>query len=214
MKKSSIFAFAVGALATGSLALLIAAGPDHEDHKGMDGVTSDEMQEMQEMSPEDLMAAVAKISTPNEYHKALGAMVGNWKAKTSFIMDPSQPAMEGEGSMTVEWILGGRFIKSSFQTEFMGEAFEGLGFTGYDVAHEEYISTWMDTMSTKIMLMTGGEEAGDALVMHGTATTPMGDNPMKIVSKFTDADTWVDSFYDKMPDGTWFNSGSITYTRD
>ncbi|MDF1808929.1 MAG: DUF1579 domain-containing protein [Phycisphaerales bacterium] len=214
MKRTSIIAFAAGALATGSLALLIATGPEHEDHKGMDGVTPDEMQEMQEMSPEEMMAAVAKLATPNEYHKALGAMVGNWKAKTSFIMDPAQPAMEGEGSMTVEWILGGRYIQSSFKTEFMGEPFEGLGFTGYDVAHEEFISTWMDTMSTKIMLMTGGEEAGDALVMHGTATTPMGDNPMKIVSKFTDANTWVDSFYDKMPDGTWYNSGTITYTRD
>ncbi len=218
MNTKSILAFAAGAACTASLALMIASGPEHghdPDHKdhAPEGVSQEGMDEMMEMSPEDMMAAMAKLANPGPHHQALGVMVGDWSAKTSFVMDPAAPPMEGEGTMSVEWVLGKRYIKSNFNMDFMGEPFEGIGYTGYSVAHDKYVATWMDTMSTKITYMEGGEEAGDALVMHGTATTPMGDNPMKIVTKFTDENTWVDSFYDKMPDGTWFNSGSITYTR-
>ena len=225
MKKTTILAFAAGVLSTGSLAMLIASGPEHDEHGSEhgnehanhddhhDGVNPDEMDAMMEMSPEDMMAAMAKLATPDEHHKALGVMVGNWKAHTSFIMDPSAPPTEGEGTMSVQWVLGGRYIQSNFKMDFMGQPFEGLGYTGYDIAHSQYVSTWMDTMSTKITYMKGGEEEGDALVMHGMSTTPMGDNPMKIVTKITDENTWVDNFYDKMPDGTWMNSGTITYTR-
>ena len=211
MNHKSILAFAAGSLATAGIALLIATGPEHDTHENM----ADHQPETKHgEAPEfDMMAEMAKLATPNEQHQALGIMVGKWTAKTSFVMDPAAPAVEGEGIMTVKWVLGKRYVQSNFTTNFMGEPFEGIGYTGYDIAHKEYISSWMDTMSTKISIMTGGEEAGDALVMHGTSTTPMGDTPMKMVTKFTDENTWTDSFYDKMPDGTWFNSGTITYSR-
>lgn len=221
MKRTSALAFAAGSLATAAIAVLIATGPDHDpahdhahnhadmDHDAMHQPEPDAMG----MSPEDMMAEMTRLATPDEHHQALGIMVGDWNAKTSFTMDPASPPMEGEGKMTVEWVLGKRYIHSNFKMDFMGQPFEGVGYTGYDIAHEQYIASWMDTMSTKITLMTGNEEEGDALVMHGTSTTPMGDNPMKIVTKFTDANTWVDSFYDQMPTGEWVQSGTITYTR-
>ena len=36
---------------------------------------------------------------------------------------------------------------------------------------------------------------------------------MKIVTTHNEDGSVTDKFYDKMPDGTWFNSGSIVYTR-
>ena len=212
--RTSIIAFTAGALATGSLAFLIAAGPEHDEHKGMDhAMDAMDQPGMGEEGEIDMMAEMMRLATPDKHHEALGIMVGNWKAHTSFIMDPSQPPMEGEGTMSAEWVLGGRYIHTSFKMDFMGEPFEGIGYLGYDIAHEEYNSIWMDSMSTKISLFTGGEEEGDALVMKGIATTPMGDNPMKIETSFPDENTMVDKMYDQMPDGSWFNSGTITYTR-
>jgi len=217
MKRTSILAFAAGVTSTAALALLIAAGPDHshdhDDHgHDMDATTH---QPDGEAAPEfDMMAEMAKLATPGPYHQALGIMVGEWTAKTSFMMGPDAPPTEGTGTMSVEWVLGKRYIHSSFKAEFMGQPFEGIGYTGYDNAHEQYVSTWADTMSTKITAMTGGEEAGDSLVMYGTSTTPMGDNPMKIITKFTDANSWTDTFFDKMPGSDeWVQSGTITYTR-
>jgi len=216
MKRTTLISFAAGSIATAGLAFLIAAGPEHkhhDSHDGMDKVTEPEMNEMMEMSEAEIMAAMMKISTPNEHHAKLSESVGEWTAHASFIMDPTQPPMESEGSMTVTSVLGGRYIMSEFKMHFMGQPFEGLGLHGYDIAHEQYISTWADTMSTKILYMTGNEDDDGNMIMLGTATTPMGDNPMKIVSKHHEDGTWSDKFFDQMPDGSWYNSGTITYTR-
>lgn len=217
MKRTTILAFAAGVTSTAALALLIAAGPDHShDHDDMGtAVHQPDAETNTQAAPEfDMMAEMAKLSTPGANHQALGIMVGQWNATTSFSMGPDAPAAEGTGVMTVKWVLGKRYIQSSFKSDFMGQPFEGIGYTGYDIAHEEYIGSWMDTMSTKITIVTGNEEAGDALVMYGTSTTPMGDNPMKIITKFNDANSWTDTFFDKMPGSDeWTQSGTITYTR-
>lgn len=210
INRKSVLAFAAGSLATASLALLIATGPED---KQPDSITPEEMKQMQEMSPDDMMAAMAKLATPNEHHAELGKFVGNWSAKTSFMMDPAAPPEVGEGTMRVKWILGGRYTMAEFKMDFMGQPFEGLAISGYDIAHAEYVSTWMDTMSTKITYMQGNPDESGALVMEGIATTPMGDNPMRITTTWLDDDTVQDKFYDKMPDGSWVNSGSITYSR-
>ncbi len=208
MNKSSITAFAAGLAVASSLAVLIASAPDNKDK-----VTPDEMDKMMDMSPEDMMAAMAKIGTPDEHHEHLGKFVGEWKADASFMMDPSAPPTESEGTMSVQWVLGGRFTKCDFKMDFMGQPFEGLAYSGYDIAHGNYVGTWMDTMSTKITYMEGNMDEAGTLTMHGTSTTPMGDNPMKIVTSWLDDNTVQDKFYDKMPDGTWMNTGTITYTR-
>lgn len=211
MKRTSILAFAAGVTSTAALALLIATGPEHDDHKNLIEQLDTLESELDQM---DMMAEMAKLSTPGANHQALGIMVGEWSVKTSFSMGPDAPAAEGTGVMTVQWVLGKRYIQSSFKSDFMGQPFEGIGYTGYDIAHEQYIGSWMDTMSTKITIMTGNEEAGDALVMYGTSTTPMGDNPMKIITKFTDANSWTDTFFDKLPGSEeWTQSGTIIYTR-
>lgn len=210
MNTRSLIAFGAGALAASSLAVLIASGPDHDPK---DKVTQEEVDQMMEMSPEDMMAAMAAIGTPGEQHAELMKTCGEWNAKASFVMDPAAPPTESTGTMVIEPALGGRFVKCDFKMDFMGQPFEGLAYTGYDNAHSQYVSIWMDTMSTKITYMEGNHNDEGNLVMKGISTTPMGDNPMKIVTTRESDDHFTDHFYDQMPDGTWFNSGSITYTR-
>jgi Protein of unknown function (DUF1579) len=224
MNRTTLFAFTAGSLVTAGAALLIAAGPEHKHHdddhkmhemKEMDSMDPmDEMDHMAEMSAEEMMAGMMKLSTPNEHHAELMTTVGSWSAKTSFVMDPAAPPTEGPATMTVKEMLDGRYVMSHFKMDFMGQPFEGYSIMGYDNAHEEYISIWMDSMSTKITYMTGNKDEDGNMVMLGTSTTPMGDNPMKIVTTKHDNDHWTDKFYDMMPDGTWFNSGTIKYTRD
>jgi hypothetical protein len=220
MNRKAILSFGAGAACTAAIAILVAAGPEHDhdpdghDHgHDMDKVTTEEMDEMMEMSPEQMMAEMARLGTPGEHHKMIGKSIGSWHAAASFMMDPAGPPTKSEGSMEVEWVLGGRYAMGEFKMDFMGQPFEGLSIVGYDNAHEHYVSTWMDTMSTTIMYMKGDVNDDGELVMKGTATTPMGDNGMKLVSTWIDDNQFKDMFYDQMPDGTWFNSGSITYTR-
>ena len=215
MNRTPLIAFAAGSLVTASAALLIASGPEHKDHRDHQNPKHKEsINHTPEMSPEDMMAGMMKLSTPNEHHAELMETVGNWTAKTSFVMDPAAPPTEGPASMTVKSLLDGRHVMSHFKMDFMGQPFEGYSIMGYDNAHDEYNSVWMDSMSTKITYMTGNKDENGDIVMLGTSSTPMGDNPMKIITSKSDDGTMVDKFYDQMPDGTWFNSGTITYTRD
>ena len=211
MNTRSILAFGAGALAASSLTILVASGPDHDhDH---DPITQEEVEQMHEMSPDDMMAAMAVIGTPGEQHEQLAKMCGEWVANASFVMDPAAPPTKSTGTMVIEPMLGGRYFVGEFKMDFMGQPFEGRSIAGYDNAHSQYVSVWMDTMSTKITYMEGNHDDGGNLVMMGISTTPMGDNPMKIVTSHESDDQFTDQFYDQMPDGTWFNSGSITYTR-
>ncbi len=224
MKHITPIAFAAGSLATAGIAVLIAAGPEHNHGQQLKEKRSthsmnpmDDMDNTDDMGNPDeakMMAEMMRLATPNEHHADLAKSIGTWSAQTSFITDPSQPAVEGQGTMTITSVLGGRYIMSEFKMDFMGQPFEGLGFNGYDIAHEQYIATWADTMSTKITYLTGNKDENGDLVMTGTATTPKGDSPMKIVTSFDGDDRMTDKFYDQKPDGTWIQSGTITYTRD
>ena len=230
MKHATPIAFAAGPLATAGIAVLIAAGPDHKDHakdmvkKGMDSMkdtasgamdsTMGHEMNARDQDQPDMMAEMMRLSTPNEHHLELAKAIGSWSAHTSFTMDPSQPPVEGPAKMASESVLGGRYIYSKFTMDFMGQPFEGFSYIGYDVAHEQYISVWADSMSTKLTLLTGNKDEQGDLVMTGTSTTPAGDAPMKIVSSWQDDNHMTDKFYDQTPEGTWVHSGTITYTRD
>ena len=226
MKHTPLIAFAAGSLVTAGVAVLIAAGPEHKEHA--DHHTKAEMKEMKAMDPmddmkdmdhmgetaDDMMAGMMALGTPNEHHVELMKSVGSWSAKTSFVMDPSQPPTESPAKMTIEPMLDGRYAMAHFSMDFAGQPFDGYSIIGYDNAHKEYVSVWMDSMSTKITYMTGNKDDDGNLVMEGTSTTHLGDTPMKIVTTFVNDDHTTDRFYDMMPDGTWFNSGTIHYTRD
>ena len=114
--------------------------------------------------------------------------------------------------MHIKPILGGRYTMAEFKLDdFMGQPFHGTAIMGYSNYTNEYMSVWVDTMSTHMTVMTGSMEDG-TLTMHGTSVTPMGETPMKIVTTH-EGNTMTDTFFDGMPDGSWVQSGTITYTR-
>ena len=217
MKTTTIAAFVAGVITTGSLATLIAAGPKDtkHDHHTQDAHTG--APDPMEMSPDEMMAMWMEAGNPGEHHKRMARDVGTWKAHTKFAMDPTQPDVwtEGEGKCVIESTMGGRFFESTFTMDFMGMPFEGVAMGGYDNGRECYVMTWRDSMSTQIMHMTGQMNDQDQLVMKGKSFMPgMGEYMMKIVYEWDGADTWSETFYDQMPDGSWFNSGVITFTRE
>lgn len=206
MTRTNLLAFVAGAGVASGLAVLVGLGPDH-DHKAGKGEPA------HQMSPDEEMSAWMEACMPGEHHAELSKAVGTWTAQTRFIMDPSMPAVESTGTSTTSWVLGGRYLKSDFHLDdMMGMPFDGMGFTGYDNLKQEYVGTWMDTMGTGIMYMTGKKD-GDKTVLTGKGMSPQGPVEMKIVTAWADNDHFTDTFYDKTPDGSWQESGKITYTR-
>ncbi len=199
-------------LATGvALAVLVAlAAP---------GLAGAQETEKPKMSPEQQaeMEAWMKVATPGAMHKALEPTIGSWTVKATSWQTPGGPPQTGSGTAEDSWVLGGRFVREDFDGEFGGMKFQGLGYTGYDNLKKKYVGTWMDTMGTMVMVMTGtADPSGKVITLTSTMPDVMTGKPMKVrnVTRIVDANKHVMEMYG--PDrssGKEFKMMEIVYTR-
>jgi hypothetical protein len=184
------------------------------------GVESKEKQESvnQKASEHDHDAMMEKwkeFSTPNENHKVLDALVGDWDYTIKWWMSPDAKPEESKGTSEVEWIMGGRFIEHSVEGTSMGQPFEGMGITGYDNQKKQYQSVWMDNMGTGIMTGSGNYDPNTkTLTDQGTFSCPAeGQKSYRGVTKIIDKDNFTYEWYMTGPDGKEFRAMEIVYTR-
>ena len=162
-----------------------------------------------------MMDAMMKAGMPGEPHKALNGMTGTWNAKVTTWMVPGADPMIMEGTSENKWVMGGRYMEQRFAGNFMGMPFEGVGYTGYDNIKKQYWGTWMDNMSTGMMLSTGTMTDGKSWSFTGMMPDPMTGKDMKVDEKIT----WVDADHHNMemwcagPDGKQFRNMLIEYSR-
>lgn len=170
------------------------------------GQMSDEMQKM--------MQAWQNAMTPNEHHADLAKEVGDWKMTVTSWQAPGAPPEVSNGTAERSMELGGRVLVEHVNGEVMGQAFEGIGRTGYDNVTGEYWSTWTDSMSTGLSVMSGKEEGGK-MVYSGEASDPMAGKktPMKMELTRDGDNKETATFYMPMPDGSMFKSMLIVYER-
>ncbi len=169
-----------------------------------------------EPSPQEkaAMEAMMKAGSPGEAHKKLEPLVGTFDAKVTSWMDPSKPPIESSGIAENKWVLGNRYVEQKFQGSFMEQPFHGIGYTGYDNVANEYVSVWMDSMSTA-MMVTRGTAAGNSVSQSGSMLDPMTRKPATVKTKFTmaDADHHIFDMWAPAPDGTMVKVMEIAYTR-
>lgn len=162
------------------------------------------------------MEAMMKAGTPGEAHKKLEPLVGTFDAKVTTWMKPGQPPVESSGTSEAKMALGGRFLEERFEGTFMGQPFSGVGYTGYDNVQKKYVATWMDSMSTGVMISNGKPEAdGKTFAMTGSMADPMTGKMTSIKEKVivTDSDHHTFEMWTPGPDGKVFKTMEITYTR-
>ena len=161
-----------------------------------------------------MMAAWQKAMTPGDAHKKLDGMVGTWNTAVKSWMAPGAPPSESAGVSENRWILGNRYVEQRFKGTFMGMPFEGVGYTGYDNVKKEYFGTWMDNMSTGMMVSTGQGD-GKTFKFKGDMADPMTGKNSVIDEKITvvSDDQHVLEMWGAGPDGKNFKMMEITYTR-
>ena len=137
---------------------------------------------------EELMAKWKEYSTPGEEHKVLNALIGTWNYDVEFYMDPASPPEKSKGKSTMRWIMGGRFVEHNVSGKSMGQAFNGLGYTGYDKATKQYRTVWFDSMGTGLTIGTSKyDPATRTLTDNGQASCPLnGTVPYRAVTTFID----------------------------
>ncbi len=119
------------------------------------------------------MEAYITAGTPGEHHKRLNPLVGEFIGEFKIWMTPDAPPMISRGTVSREWILGGRYVKETVEaTSDMG-TFTGVGYTGYNNFDGQYEMVWMDSMSTGIYFETGIYDPDKkALVTRGSHRDP------------------------------------------
>lgn len=166
---------------------------------------------------EEMMKKYQEISLPGPAHERFKSLVGTWNVTNRAWMDPKSEPVISKGTCEYKLILGGRYLVQEFHSTFMGQPFHGMALVGYDNFRKQYTSTWVDSMSTAIMVSTGtGDASGKVFTYTGTMDDPVlgiKDKVCKSIERIIDQDTHVFEMYDTIPDQGEFKMMEITYTR-
>ncbi|MFN2476277.1 MAG: DUF1579 domain-containing protein [Chthoniobacterales bacterium] len=117
-----------------------------------------------EPSEADMMQMMAEMGKVNENHKLLEQLVGDWTYTVKMWMAPEMPPSESKGTASRKAEMGGRYFIANATGKFqmpgpdgkMQEVdFKGMSVDGYDNAKKKFVSSWIDSMGTGILLSEG-----------------------------------------------------------
>jgi len=160
--------------------------------------------------------AMMKAMAPGEPQKRLARLAGDWTFTNKFWMAPGQPAMESNGTMHGEVLMGGRYVEHTWKGSMMGAPFEGRGTDAYDNVAKQYAASWIDNMGTGIMYSTGTcDDAGKVCTYNGGYWDPMTGKKatMKSVITWLDDNTFTNEMYGNDPTGKEMKMMEITAKR-
>jgi len=151
-----------------------------------------------------MMEVYRKLGTPGKPHEILAEMTGSWHTVTRHFMTPGQAPVESEGSCEQTMVLGGRYLQQEFHGDMMGTPFTGIGITGFDNQSQRYVSTWIDSMSTRIFYFEGTADAGGRTITQHCRTEDPIKGPMtwRSVTRIVNRDTHEFEMY-----GTYASGG-------
>ena len=132
--------------------------------------------------------------TPGDMHKMMASWNGKWKTDMTVWMEPGKDPQKTTGTGENKMIMNGLYQTSTYKSNMMGMAFEGLSTTGYDKHKKVFEATWVDNMGSGIMKMSGPwDEANKTITLTGKMTDPASGQEMdyKQIMKVVDDNTHV-----------------------
>lgn len=159
----------------------------------------------------------AYIAKPAPEHKLLEQEAGTWDASIkSYMAGPDAEPTVSTGTET-NTMIGGLWLNSHFEGDFGGSKFIGVGLQGYDPVKGKYVGTWVDSMSSALMVTEGTyDKASKTLTMYSEMTDPMTNKPLKakMVSEFKgDTRVFTMSMDNPAAPGEMVKVMEITYKR-
>ncbi|GAB4298846.1 MAG: hypothetical protein Kow0098_24610 [Ignavibacteriaceae bacterium] len=170
-------------------------------------------EETMQMSEEQ--KAWMEYMTPGEMHKMMAKMTGEWKAEMTMWMSPGSESVNSTGNAVSEMILGGRYMQTKYQSEFMGMPMNGISIEGFDNKTREFNSLWIDNMGTGFMISKGNYFPEEKMIKYnGSFIDPLTgkDIPVRTIVKFEDDNNFSFEMFMSF-EGQEFKSMEIKYTR-
>jgi hypothetical protein len=176
--------------------------------------------EEQPQMSEEMQAQMAKMKefgTPGAEHAILKTFEGNWNVTSRSWMKPGDKEQQSTGASSMTWVLGGRFLRQDYKGDWGGQTFEGFGLVGYDKMKKEYVSVWLDNVSTSIFHSSGQYDTATKTIKDsGTFSCPITgktDEWFRAEWKIVSDDEHVYSMFMKDPEGKEFKMMEMTYKR-
>lgn len=162
--------------------------------------------------PDDVEKAYARFATPGAEHKNLARLEGSYTTSVKAFGN------EAKGTCERKLLLGGLFLQEEFDGScpVTGGSFKGLGLYGFDNAKKKYVSTWIDSAGSGIMVSEGtADEKGSTITYNGKATDPVTGKTKKVKSIFTivDEKTQTYELLEAGADGVEARVVFVTYTK-
>ncbi|NIT13374.1 MAG: DUF1579 domain-containing protein [Candidatus Dadabacteria bacterium] len=164
---------------------------------------------------EEMMKKWMEYATPNENHKVLDALVGEWDYALKWWQAPGTEPEQSTGTSKIKWIMDGRFIKHKIEGTSAGMPFKGMGITGYNNETNKYESVWIDNMGTGMVIGSGTYNADKKIMTEvGTFSSPgEGEKKYRAVIINTNIDSFMYQLYMPGPDNKEYLAMVINYTR-
>jgi Protein of unknown function (DUF1579) len=173
----------------------------------------------------DMMKEMMELSKLNENHKMLGSLSGTWNYTVKFWMngDPNSKPQESKGTAVRKPLWNGRYymLDVSGKMQIPGPDgkmkpfnFKGMGLEGYDNAKKKFVSTWMDNLSTGIMMAEGTYDPDTKSITYTGEYEPMPGMKQQVreVVKIEDKNHHTLEWYENR-NGQELKTMEIDYTR-
>lgn len=158
---------------------------------------------------------IPEFPKPQKEHEWLQQCVGEWDAETEMLI-PGQEPLKVKGTESVRSI-GGFWILCENNSEFAGRSVIGLMTLGYDADEEQYVGTWVDSMTGYFWTYEGSvDDAGKVLTLETRGPCPERPGELsnfKEVLELKSKDHKVFTSSMQKEDGTWQKMLTITYRR-
>lgn len=180
--------------------------------------------QMSKADMEKMMAQMMELSKPGENHQLLADMVGSWNYTVKMWMDPSSTKPEeSKGTAVRKSMMDGRYFVMDVtgKMEMPGPdgkktpmTFKGMAIEGYDNVKKKFVSSWVDSMSTMIMVSEGTYDPASKTFTYNAECEMMPGMHTKIreVIKIVDKDHHTFEWYENRG-GQETKTMEIAYTR-
>lgn len=124
--------------------------------------------------------------------KRLAAWVGTWDAEVTMM------GQTVKGTETCRLACGGLWLVTEHESSFMGQPFQGKGFTGHDAAQGAYAGAWIDSTGGPMSLYSDGRFSADGKTFTAHVEGPGQDGKparFEYLSAFPDARTRTFEIY-------------------
>lgn len=158
-----------------------------------------------------------KKAEPQEEHKWLHKLVGEWDMEAESAMAPGEPPMKTTGTESVR-SLGGLWILAEGEGEMPGGGTgSSLMTLGYDPQKNRYVGTWVGSMMANLWLYEGSLDDGKkVLTLNSEGPSMEGEGKMakyQDVIEFKSDDHRVLTSHVQGEDGSWQGFMTAHYRR-